>query len=325
MKKFIAYLLITTLTLTCLFGCGESKPSNPTEAPETATPQPTATPEPTKVPENVARVILLLGQSNAVGATLYEALSRTIDKKEYSRVTKGFANVKMAYFAEAGGANGVDFRTNVTEKTSEYEASKLFKKVRTGMSWTSICFGPEVGMALYLNENYPDENFYIVKVAKGAVSINGSWVKGKYCWDKMEDVWTTAAKAFERDGLTPKIEAICWMQGEQEGSSESDSLKYLEYQADLANRLREYFKDYAPDSGIRFVDAGISTYWKYHENINNAKAAFSEQSSLNYYFSTIDAGYTFNKEPAGNPDPCHFDSASLIDLGKKFAELATKY
>lgn len=54
--------------------------------------------------------------------------------------------------------------------------------------------------------------------------------------------------------------------------------------------------------------------------MNNAKIKFSNDSEYNIYFSTIDSGLEWSKEPEDNPDIAHFDSLSEIKLGKLFAE-----
>lgn len=75
-------------------------------------------------------------------------------------------------------------------------------------------------------------------------------------------------------------------------------------------------------SNFYFIDAGISNSpaWPEPEALNNAKIKFSNDSEYNIYFSTIDSGLEWSKEPEDNPDIAHFDSLSEIKLGKLFAE-----
>jgi len=323
--KIISILLCIVLLCGSFSACTIGNKSVETPMP-TAEPTEAPTPEPTVDPAKVAHVILLLGQSNAVGATLYAPLQNQMKKDDYNLISnKGFDNIRMAYFAEAGCADGASgmYSTNINFNKHDKTVDQFFKKVKLGMSWTSSMFGPEVGMAMYLNETFPDQKFYIVKVAKGAVSINSSWVDGKYCWEKMKTVWDACLEAFANSDLVPQVDAICWMQGEDEGCEEKTALAYLEYQTDLVARLRSYFEPYANRKGIIFADAGISSYWKYYKEVNNCKRQFAELSPLNLYFDTMEAGYTYNKEPVGGVDYAHFDSKYVIKLGKKFAEMAT--
>lgn len=75
-------------------------------------------------------------------------------------------------------------------------------------------------------------------------------------------------------------------------------------------------------SNFYFIDAGVSNSpaWPEPEALNNAKIKFSNDSEYNIYFSTIDSGLEWSKEPEDNPDIAHFDSLSEIKLGKLFAE-----
>ena len=72
-----------------------------------------------------------------------------------------------------------------------------------------------------------------------------------------------------------------------------------------------------------FIDAGISD-GPYCEpgypTVNEAKRRFSELSSLNIYFSTIDEGLTTVNEPEGDPDWGHYDALCELELGRIFAK-----
>ena len=325
MKKFINIVLIAAIICTLSVSCKDNPvKSAETEAPvvtEQATEAPTEVPTEEPEPENVAKVILLLGQSNAVGATLYEPLRKSLGSDGFKALTKGFENVRIVYFAEAGNAEGTDYQTNLKEKKlGTYTVSTLFSKVKLGQSWTNVMFGPEVGMAQYLTENCPDETFYIIKVAKGSITLKGSFTEGGYCYEKMKYVVDESFKVLEAEGYTPQIISICWMQGENEACSEDSANNYGDDLAGLAADLRTLYAKYAPRGGIAFIDAGISSYWKYYKTVNAAKAAFAETSDLNYYFDTMELGYTYKNEPAGAPDYCHFDSDCVLLLGQKFAE-----
>lgn len=327
MKKRIAFALAVLMVLclvlpSCNNDNGKPVPTAAVTEEPTAEPTPMPTVEPE--PENIAKIILMIGQSNAVGATLYDALRNEVGKEKYREISKGYETVKHAWYCEAGGANGQNVGTNIKFNKTDVEIDKFFKNVKFGQSWTTSMFGPEVGMAEYLSTTFPEETFYIVKVAKGAVSINSSWLEDGFCYGKMVDAMNLTVDCLKRAGLEPRLIAICWMQGEDEGCSEASSLKYGEYQADLVERLRERYKDLGPSTGIPFIDAGISSNWKFYKNINQCKRDFAETSPLNYYFDTMEMGLTYNKEPKGGVDYAHFDSESVFLLGQKFAELAVK-
>lgn len=291
-------------------------------------------PIPDESESDIAHVILILGQSNAVGSTLHCILNPAantnpppVDWNTYSRLMNCVdSNIKMIYFAEAGGAEGVAYQTNVNiGQTVTDGPDDFFEPVHLGMSYSTDHFGPEVGIAESLSQLHPGEKYYIIKAAKGGVFINESWLNNQYCWKKMQGLWDAALQSFAIDGLTPQVDAIVWLQGESEGTGSTTANNYLTYQSDLAARLRSYFADYAAPGGIRFVDSGISDYWGYYTTINNAKQTFANSSSLNYFFNPQAHGYTYNCDPDSLPsnpiNQAHWDAKYVLELGKELGKL----
>lgn len=118
-----------------------------------------------------------------------------------------------------------------------------------------------------------------------------------------------------------QIVAMCWMQGESD-SDDINCKTYGTHTANFVSDLRPEFSPYISDSGMLFVDAGISDsiYWKNYTVINEAKAAHAGNSPLNVYVDTIEAGLSITAEPEGNPDLAHYDALSELLLGNLFAE-----
>ncbi|MBQ8164248.1 MAG: hypothetical protein IJZ94_00325 [Clostridia bacterium] len=322
--KIISYSLIFTLLILPFSGCENNKTQS-TNTP-VSTVDHTGEEKLYNEPEKPAKIIILAGQSNAVGATLKTPLRLKLDDTErYNKMKKGFENVKIAYFAEAGGAEGQEgtFRTNI-DFTAEGAQSldDVFVPTDLTNSWTTSMFGPEIGIAEYLSEKYPDETFYIVKVAKGGISIKDSWENGDYCYEKLTDMMEICCDSLKAEGYTPQLISICWIQGENEGMNKVAAGKYGEYLSDVAERMRTDFAEYAPNGMIPFIDAGISDSpnWKFYKEVNDAKKAFSETSDLNYYFSVIDEGLEYSNEPAKNPDLAHYDCVSVVKLGTLLGE-----
>lgn len=355
MKKHFSIFKILTLLLafSLLTGCGGGdKPKNentvspaetqtPAVTPDatattettvtpdvTATTEPTKSPVPTETPEpkdKTAKIIILAGQSNAVGATLKAPLKTTVGADRSKAFTKGYSNIRIAYFAEAGGANGAagTFRTNIDYTAGKVQPlNKVFVKTNLTNSWTTAMFGPEVGIAEYLNEKYPDETFYIVKVAKGGVSVADSWKSTGYCYKKLKATMEICCESLKAEGYTPELFSICWLQGENEGLNKTEATKYDTIVADVASRMRKDFAKYSTTGQIAFIDGGISDspLWKYYKEVNEGKKKFADTSDLNYYFGVIENGLEYKNEPAGNPDLAHYDSASVVKLGNILGE-----
>ena len=83
--------------------------------------------------------------------------------------------------------------------------------------------------------------------------------------------------------------------------------------------FRNEFASYNGGKEIAFIDAelGMNEKWTYGDIVNQHKAWFSLQGDANYTVTT--SGLTYNQEPKGNPDVYHFDSLSMIELGRRFA------
>ena len=111
------------------------------------------------------------------------------------------------------------------------------------------------------------------------------------------------------------------MQGESDAAVNLTRRYYKNTKA-FVNYLRNDLANY--QETIDFIDAGISDskYWNKYEKINEAKEKFSNESTNNYYFSTIDIGLHYNEEPAESPDLAHYDSESELLLGRLFASYA---
>ena len=132
--------------------------------------------------------------------------------------------------------------------------------------------------------------------------------------------------ALHASNYDARIGAVCWMQGESD-TTDFKAERYYENQTRFAAYLREDLAKYAEEGGIYFIDAGISNspYCEpAYPKINAAKEAFANDSSLNMYFSTIDAGLTVHLEPEGDPDWGHYDSLSVLKLGHLFGEYVVR-
>ncbi|MBE6624864.1 MAG: sialate O-acetylesterase [Ruminococcaceae bacterium] len=254
------------------------------------------------------KVILLLGQSNATGCGLNSYLEKNVGKEQYGIYEDGFSNVLINY--------SVDNQLN--------DSNGEFIKASVGFGHKSEYFGPELGMAEKLSEEYADETVIILKYTYSGSCLKTQWLDGRgrgeiynACIKFME----TYMDALLESGYDARIGAICWMQGESDAIGKTAD-SYYKNQKRFVSFLREDLDKYAEDGGIYFIDAGIQegTIFPRYEVVNEAKARFAGKSELNLYFSTTEAGLTTNLEPEGNPDLPHYDSMSVIKLGHLFAE-----
>ena len=256
-----------------------------------------------------ARVIILIGQSNATGCSLTSYLAQSVSAEQFAKYQAGFESVLINYCLD----------------DHKYTSDGAFVPVDLGCAAGEGCFGPEVGMAEVLADAYPDETIFILKYSMSGYSLHHHWL----CAGQRGSIYeaflafaTTYLDALCDAGYDARVGAICWMQGESD-TTDFKAERYLANQTAFASYLREDLAPYAEQGGICFIDAGISNspYCEpAYPAINEAKAQFAQLSELNYYFPTIEAGFTVHKEPEGDPDWGHYDAESELELGRLFGK-----
>ena len=258
-----------------------------------------------------AKVIVIAGQSNAAGTTLNSYLKNNVTSEQYDKYVNGFPNVKI-YFTCGSGSSGVTYN-NVVEE---------FVEVKIGQGYITSTFGPELALAEYLAENFPDQQFYIIKYAIGGTAMDVHWnaldENKRQCLNELEDKVDSGLELLEAQGLNPKIVGFFWMQGEGDANPASRTAPYYKYQKALMSELRERYADYAVDGDIPFIDTEINNdgFWAASYMINDAKNDIAEESGRNYIIDSNYYGLTTRYE---NNDLAHYDSTSMILLGQLYA------
>ena len=195
-------------------------------------------------------------------------------------------------------------------------------------------FGPEIGMAKAFSAGFDGET-YIVKYAYGGTSLdpltgNGNnmyWNPPSSVYSDLKNAGTLytnlcnhiedAIAVLEKQGLNPKIEALCWMQGENDACLPTHS-RYGTLEQEFVTSLRDKYSDVASDYGIAFINGGITDVWVYHNEINNAKKQNCKDLDSAVYIDTIGMKLEYDKEPSGAPDRSHLDATSMVKLGIAF-------
>lgn len=270
------------------------------------------------------KIIILAGQSNAVGVGFTKYLSKHFDAATEARFREGYDNILINYSSHAIKSHGfVKTRVNCTEAAKD-------------------TLGAEVGIARVLDAKYPDEQFFIVKCAFGGTGLCHDWLSESdpahisgvevdlckaiqfiepmpagWCYNELVKVLTESIELLKRDGYEPTIHAFCWMQGENDAVTKENTDAYIgRYErllGDLESRFAPYFEN------CRYIDAGISEIWDHHEELNANKREYAEKMG-HKYIDTIAAGLTTKNEPEEEPDIYHYDSDSIVRLGELFAE-----
>ncbi|MBP5256660.1 MAG: hypothetical protein J6Z80_06365 [Clostridia bacterium] len=279
------------------------------------------------IPENVAKVIVISGQSNGVGYS-YSHFLDTGYFEEYSRerlakAYEGYPNVLIRY-----SNNPLDANQGTCGNSG-------FEPVRIGMGskipdpyyykeFYGEPFGPELGIAEYLSENYPDETFYIVKCATSGANLGWRWNSARRndLYDNMIGFIKDALGDLVAGGLRPEIFSFCWMQGESD--AQEKNISYIGQFRTFIEKFSLDLSEYMPENGMSVADAGIMSFWQNmglpQIDMNKAKKDFAEKSSKNFFIETI----SWSRDVERNSAPGHFDSYSMVVLGRKFGECVSK-
>lgn len=276
-----------------------------------------------------ATVVVLAGQSNAVGVGHADCLPRHFTAEKIREYEEGYPSVRIHYYSHDKKNQG--FTPTCVGCT---ELSK-----RT--------VGPEVGMAERFCELCPEGELFIIKCAYGGTSMwrdwlspssegydatsfadqvddvvdainNGRPLRSSWCYNELVKLTREGLALLEAEGYAPAIRGFCWMQGEADAFSEDTLRDYATRYGHLLSDFSETFAAYMVD--CRFVDAGISEVWPLWREMNACKAAFAADHENCVFLDTVAAGLTTANEPVGAVDIYHYDSDCVIKLGRLFAE-----
>jgi len=313
-------LSLTAAGLWALFGRGaeteDGAPSQTEETDETAE-------APKKEENKPIDVIVLAGQSNAVGVGHRIYLLQHFDAKTYSRFNNGYESIRIRFYAHNQKNDG-------------------FERVTFGQAELNRdTFGPEVGIADYFGQRYEDREIVIVKCAFGSTTVAHDWAgpedryqvgddgepvrpvggdfnrEAGWCLDELYALLDESLAALKADGYEPVIRGFCWMQGEGDAITDERTAAYPDRYRRMMDDFNTKYEAYL--SECIYVDGGISPIWKNYREVNEFKRAYADESDNRIFIDTIAEGLTTQNEPVGSPDIYHYDSDSVIKLGRLFA------
>ena len=262
-------------------------------------------------------VIVISGQSNAVGCTHVNCITRSIGHSKYQEYMEGYPGIQIAFDSWTK-----EVKQDKTLFYSQNESRKeTFMKTMLGQGNGQGTFGPEIGIAESMYEKYSDKLF-LIKYACGASNLKDDWAqKDSPMYPRLIKYVKKQIKNLEDMGYIPTIKAFCWMQGEGD-AWEGYYQHYFDNLSLFVSNIREDLLELSGNVELPFIDAGISNSrdWQYYREVNEAKRQFAELSDNNIYIDTIAAGLHTNQEPFSDPDTAHYDTESEVELGRLFAE-----
>lgn len=263
-------------------------------------------------------VVVISGQSNAVGCTHIKCLKRSMGSAKESEYMKGYPDIQIAYDC---------WTKDVREDNSSYFYSQNkskdndFVKVMLGQGNSQATFGPEIGIAERMHEKYAGKLF-LIKYACGASNLKDDWAKrNSPMYNRFIEYVKSQMDNLKGKGYAPTIKAFCWMQGEGD-SYPGYYDEYYDNLKEFVGNVRTDLKELSGNKDMAFIDAGInnSPQWQYYRKVNEAKEQFANDSENNFYIDTIAAGMHTDQEPFGEVDTAHYDTESQVLLGNLFAE-----
>jgi hypothetical protein len=275
-----------------------------------------------------ASILILAGQSNAVGVGHVAYLPRHFSPEKITEFEVGYPRVRINYFSHDKQSGGF--------VPTELNCAELTKNT----------FGPEVGMAEYLHERYPEEEFFIIKCAVGGTCLWRDWIspscgdgydptsfadqaesatynidhglpmRPAWCYNELVKITSESLSTLKEWGYEPTVKGFCWMQGEADAC---DPAFVAEYERRFAAMIGDFTKTFAPYTrDMKVVDAAISEIWPQYREINAIKEHYAAANG-GIYLDTISHGLTTAHEPEGAVDIYHYDSGSVVALGRLFA------
>lgn len=169
-------------------------------------------------------------------------------------------------------------------------------------------FGPELGFGQAMAEKLPGKHIVIIKCSKGGTSIAKDWnPQTGPLYPLLLKTVREALDALDKRGDTYTVHALCWHQGESDAHDTAQ-----EYQDRLTNfmtRVREGLK--MPDLPI--IIGAVYDNQK-RDGVRAGQKAFTE-ADKHAALVTVEGLKTAD-------GGTHFDSPSVIELGRRLAQAA---
>lgn len=255
----------------------------------------------------IKKVILLAGGDNCLGYGYSRRLCDTdlrtdVSAQKYEEYKRGYERVGISYLNM--------LKPDTIDGRSDGFVSTGFGAGYSASGFADGAFGPELGIAEYLDLSMPDDDFCIVKFSGGRPSTMFShWnVDGGAYYTKMLEFFDGVLSKDE--GCDYEICSFCFVQGENDARYLNET--YAQESSDFIDAVRSHFDEYAPTNGIAFIDCAISPYSVGYKRINDAKRALAESDGRNYYIDTVAAELDGERD---NTDRIHYDAISQLKLG----------
>ncbi len=258
---------------------------------------------------------------------------RVYDKNEAVGLLKKGSHSKIAeVFILAGQSNmkGGGKMSELFEKYKKISPNFLFfEKGQFISPFEKEKFGPEIGVAHFLNEVYPKKTIVLCKVAKTGSNLYWDWnaanVYDSYyhrpCGElyvRLIHMISQLRSQLQKDGFSVSFSAMLWMQGESDSCQELTARSY-------ETNLSMFIKEIRRTTGvprlpfiIGQISSGIQKSDKFKILHAHNKKIREHQSSICRNHSNVFMIPT--DDLSLENDLLHYDTPGQLELGKRFAE-----
>jgi hypothetical protein len=221
----------------------------------------------------------------------------------------------------AGQSNALGFRLSGEDLPPDLRQGDPQVRIWTGQRFETLrpgrntgspnnpaAWGPEVGFARAWRAAHPDRTLYVVKLARGSTRLAGGpgpdWAPGS--GELFADTESEVRKARRRltdAGLTPRVRAILWMQGESDAVQPQAAAAYRANLAAAVAQMRARWGE--ADTPV--LIGRIAPGWPQAAQVRAAQAAVDAADPLTASVDT--AAYPLL------PDGAHYAAAGQLRLG----------
>jgi hypothetical protein len=194
-------------------------------------------------------------------------------------------------------------------------------------------FGPEVGLSRVLSMAFPDRTIGLIKHARGGSRLaakelsypSGCWHPGTGPDDPkiggeyrlFYDAVREALAALERQGWSPRIAGMFWVQGEADACSTTAGAQYAANLSHFIRRVREDFN--AP--GMPFIYARVLPYDSGRQGLSLVQAAMDHIDQDSGHADAVPGAYMVRTDGLGvREDNVHFNTQGQLGLSVRLGQ-----
>lgn len=244
--------------------------------------------------ERIANIIIVAGQSNAVGTG---------------------ANAATLPPELAAPQTDIPYWYNIHEDEGPPGFIDLQAlRDRNGASYFPTFFGPELSAARLIQDGQPEQNYVVVKVCTGGTDLANDWNPDdpeSLYWVLFSEL-VSVELALIADEQTPRIAGMLWMQGESDAQNAPDAAAYEDNLRAFITRFRDDHNVPSMPFVMGRIHGGTPNFiLPFSDEVRAAQFAVASEDPLTTMVNIDDIPLFV--------DLLHFGTDATITMGERFA------